>query len=67
MKPGTHSLEKLLEHEMGHALGMGHADIPNHIMNPVLENMRLMYWDIYGLYCSLWLLPWCILLLLRSL
>ena len=45
MKFGTHDLEKLLEHEIGHALGMGHTDIPNHIMNPVLENMSLIYWD----------------------
>ena len=46
MKYGTHDLEKLLEHEIGHAIGMGHTDAKGHIMNPVLENMRLMYWDI---------------------
>lgn len=40
------SQERVLEHEIGHALGWGHADIPGHIMHPLISNGG---WDSSGL------------------
>ena len=38
-QPGAYNIYLINEHELGHALGFAHVDIPNHIMNPLYHNM----------------------------
>ena len=35
LRPGSYNLDLLLEHELGHALGLGHVEVEGHIMNPM--------------------------------
>ena len=44
MRVGSQNLDLLLEHEIGHALGYGHVDSPNHIMNPKYEKIGEKFW-----------------------
>ncbi len=37
-------LNRLLEHELGHALGLGHVDIDGHIMHPILSRTGERFW-----------------------
>jgi hypothetical protein len=34
----------IIEHELGHGLGLGHVNRDNHVMNPWTEKMGLDYW-----------------------
>lgn len=44
MRVGSQNLDLLLEHEIGHALGYGHVEEPNHIMNPKYEKIGEKFW-----------------------
>ena len=44
LKPGTYNLNLLLEHEIGHALGLGHVAIKGHIMHPMYMSMGTKFW-----------------------
>ena len=37
-------LSKLIEHELGHAFGLGHYEETGHIMNPVLDRALPKFW-----------------------
>ena len=38
------NLHRLLEHELGHALGLGHVDVNGHMMHPILEQGGERFW-----------------------
>ena len=40
----NNNMPRLLEHELGHALGMAHVDVVGHIMNPVHELGGENFW-----------------------
>jgi len=42
----TDDQNRIIEHELGHALGWAHVDIPGHIMHP---NLQLGGWQTQGL------------------
>ena len=44
LKPGTYNLDLLLEHELGHALGLGHVEVEGHIMHPLYMSMGTKFW-----------------------
>ncbi len=44
LKPGTYNLSLLLEHELGHALGLGHVEVEGHIMHPLYMSMGTKFW-----------------------
>ena len=43
LRPGTYNLDLLLEHELGHALGLGHVEVEGHIMHPLYHKMGRMF------------------------
>jgi hypothetical protein len=44
LRPGTYNLDLLLEHELGHALGLGHVEVVGHIMHPAYMQMGTKFW-----------------------
>jgi len=44
LRPGTYNLDLLLEHELGHALGLGHVEVVGHIMHPMYMQMGTKFW-----------------------
>ena len=44
LRPGTYNLDLLLEHELGHALGLGHVEVVGHIMHPMYMQMGRNFW-----------------------
>ena len=44
LRPGTYNLDLLLEHELGHALGLGHVEIKGHIMHPMYMQIGSNFW-----------------------
>ena len=44
LRPGTYNLDLLLEHEMGHAMGLGHVEVKGHIMHPLYMSMGANFW-----------------------
>ena len=38
------NMHRLLEHEIGHALGLGHVEVDGHIMHPILERGGERFW-----------------------
>ena len=40
----NNNMPRLLEHELGHALGMAHIDAIGHMMNPVIEQGGESFW-----------------------
>ena len=40
----NNNMPRLLEHELGHALGMAHLDIIGHMMNPIHEYGGENFW-----------------------
>lgn len=44
LRPGSYKLDLLLEHELGHALGMGHVEIEGHVMHPMYMQLGPGFW-----------------------
>ena len=44
LRPGTYNLDLLLEHELGHALGLGHVEVEGHIMHPMYMQIGPNFW-----------------------
>ena len=44
LRPGTYNLDLLLEHELGHAMGLGHVEVVGHIMHPMYMQMGRNFW-----------------------
>jgi hypothetical protein len=44
LRPGGYNLDLLLEHELGHALGLGHVEIEGHIMHPMYMDIGPNFW-----------------------
>ena len=44
LRPGTYNLDLLLEHELGHALGLGNDEVVGHIMHPMYMQMGSKFW-----------------------
>ena len=40
----TQNMDLLIEHELGHAFGFIHTDIPEHIMHPMYDQMGIKFW-----------------------
>jgi len=43
-RPGSHNLDLLNEHELGHALGFAHIEEEGHIMHPIYGKMGKDFW-----------------------
>ena len=43
-RKGSHNLDLLNEHELGHALGYAHLEEKGHIMHPLYSKMGEMFW-----------------------
>ena len=43
-KPGSQNLDLLNEHELGHAFGYTHIEVPGHIMHPLYYRMGEEFW-----------------------
>ena len=37
-------MNRLLEHELGHALGLGHVEEPGHMMHPIHSHGGEKFW-----------------------
>ena len=44
LRPGSYNLDLLLEHELGHALGLGHVEVKGHIMHPMYMQIGSRFW-----------------------
>ena len=44
LRPGSYNLDLLLEHELGHALGLGHVEVEGHIMHPMYMQIGRNFW-----------------------
>tara|TARA_B100001093_G_scaffold520343_1_gene614868 strand:- start:860 stop:1366 length:507 start_codon:yes stop_codon:yes gene_type:complete len=44
LRPGSYNLDLLLEHELGHALGLGHVEVEGHIMHPMYMQIGSKFW-----------------------
>mgnify|MGYP001284725442 FL=1 len=44
LRPGSYNLDLLLEHELGHALGLGHVEVEGHIMHPMYMQIGPNFW-----------------------
>ena len=44
LRPGAYNLDLLLEHELGHALGLGHVEVKGHIMHPMYMQIGPAFW-----------------------
>ena len=42
--PGSHNLDLINEHELGHALGFGHVEEKGHVMHPEYHKMGRDFW-----------------------
>lgn len=43
-RSGSHNLDLLNEHELGHALGYAHVEAEGHIMHPIYDRMGDKFW-----------------------
>ena len=43
-RPGSHNLDLINEHELGHALGYAHVEETGHIMHPIYGLMGPKFW-----------------------
>ena len=44
LRPGSYNLDLLLEHELGHALGLGHVGVKGHVMHPMYMQIGSNFW-----------------------
>ena len=42
--PGAYRLDNVIEHELGHAFGYTHIEVPGHIMHPDHGKMGRLFW-----------------------
>ena len=43
-RPGSHNLDLINEHELGHAFGYAHVEIEGHVMHPIFDRMGPKFW-----------------------
>ncbi len=43
-QPGSQNLDLIIEHELGHAFGLGHIEEVGHIMHPLYNKMGSSFW-----------------------
>lgn len=43
-QPGSQNLDLIIEHELGHAFGLGHIEKEGHIMHPLYNRMGPSFW-----------------------